>query len=147
MSTSKHEPGTGRRRRAHVVLVVEDDDSIRDEVSAVLQCAGYRVLEATDGEQALRLLLSHDMPEPALIVLDMWLPRMTGQELLQVVRGYHRLERIPVIITSASQVFAHFAQVRDAGWLAKPFDADALLTEVSKRCELEQTSSPAASSA
>ena len=145
MSTSEDKRGSGTRRRLRIVLVVEDDDGCRDEVCGVLQNAGYAVLEAADGEQALRVLLSEQTPEPTVIVLDMWLPRMTGQELVRVIRNYHRLARIPLVLTSASQVFADYATAKHAGWLPKPFDAEALLAQVSQRCA-EPSSSPVASS-
>ena len=145
MGISEGKRGTGKRRRARVVLVVEDDDAVRDEVCAALQSAGYAVLQATDGEEALGVLLSNDKPEPTVIVLDMWLPRMTGQELLQVVQGYHRLAKIPIVISSASHLFEHYAEARHAGWLPKPYDADALLSAVNVRCEPEVASSPASS--
>jgi len=54
MSTSEDQRGSGTRRRARIVLVVEDDDGCRDEVRGVLQSAGYAVLEAANGEQALQ---------------------------------------------------------------------------------------------
>jgi CheY-like chemotaxis protein len=147
MSTSDEKRGSRTRRRPRVALVVEDDDGCRDEVRGVLQSAGYAVLEAADGEQALQVLLSDQKPEPTVIVLDMWLPRMSGQELMRVLRNYHRLARIPLVLTSASHVFADYAGAKNAGWLPKPFDAEALLAEVSRRCGGEPPSSPVASSA
>jgi CheY-like chemotaxis protein len=147
MSTPEANRGSGTHRRARVVLVVEDDDGCRDEVCGALQNAGYAVLEAADGEQALKVLLSDQMPEPAVIVLDMWLPRMTGQDLLRVIRNYHRLARIPLVLTSASEMFADYAMAKHAGWLPKPFDAEALLAQVNQRCGGEPWSSPVASSA
>jgi CheY-like chemotaxis protein len=147
MSTSDSKRGSGTRRRVRIALVVEDDDGCRDEVRCVLQSAGYGVLEAADGEQALQMLLSDKMPEPTVIVLDMWLPRMTGQDLLRVIRNYHRLARIPLVLTSASEMFADYATAKHAGWLPKPFDAGALLAQVDERCSGEPSSSPVASSA
>jgi len=143
---SGHERGSGVRRRPRVVLVVEDDDGCRDEVCGALQNAGYAVLEAADGEQALRVLLSEQIPDPTVILLDMWLPRMTGQELMRVLRDDRRLSRIPVVLTSASEEFEDYAAAKNVGWLPKPFDGETLLTEVSKRCGAETPSSPAASS-
>jgi CheY-like chemotaxis protein len=147
MNTSEAKRGSGTRRQVRIVLVVEDDDGCRDEVCGVLQDAGYAVLEAADGEQALQVLLSDQMPEPTVILLDMWLPRMTGQDLLRVIRNYHRLARIPLVLTSASEMFADYAVAKRAGWLPKPFDAQTLLAQVSQRCGGEPSSSPIASSA
>lgn len=147
MSTSAGKRDSGARRRPRVVLVVEDDDGLRDEVRVVLQSAGYAVLATANAEQALEVLLSDGKPEPMVIVLDVWLPRMTGQELFRLLRNYHRLARIPVVFTSASHVFADYARTKNAGWLPKPFDAETLLAEVSQRCTGDPSSSPFSSSA
>src|SRR5262245_47300512 len=93
---------TGKRGRGGVVLVVEDDDDCRDEVCDGLRGAGYTPLEAADGAQALELLISDRAPEPELILLDLGLPVMTGQELLKVMKGYHRLAQIPIVLMSAN---------------------------------------------
>jgi len=146
MSTSDGKRESGTRTRPRVVLVVEDDDACRDEVRGVLQSAGFAVLEAVDAEQALAVLLSDDKPEPTVIVLDVWLPRMSGQELFRLLRNYRRLARIPVVFTSANHVFGDYAEARNAGWLPKPFDAETLLAEVSQRCGGDPSSSPVASS-
>jgi DNA-binding response OmpR family regulator len=145
MGTSIEKYGSGRRERKPVVLVVEDDEGCRDEVRQTLQSA-YVVLEAADAEEALRLLLSDQAPEPMVILLDIWLPRMTGPELLRVLRNYHRLARIPVILTSASYAYADYVRVNatEAGWMPKPFDSATLLAEVEKRCGTEPSSGPAA---
>jgi len=145
MRTSIQDRGTGRRRCVPVVLVVEDDEGCRDEVREVLEDAEYVVLEAADAEEALRLLLSDRTPEPMVIVLDIWLPGMTGPELLRLLRNYHRLARIPVILTSASHAFADYVRVNasEAGWMPKPFDSVTLLAEVEKRCRAAPSSGPA----
>ena len=140
------ETGSGKRRRARVVLVVEDDDGCRDEVRQILESADYVVLEAADGEQALRLLLSDRTPEPMVIMLDIWLPGMTGPELLRLLRSNERLARIPVILTSASHAFADYVRINatEAGWMPKPFDSETLLAEIGKRCGTEPSSGSAA---
>src|ERR1041385_478149 len=91
----------GRRQRTSVVLVVEDDADCREMICGTLKEAGYAVFEAEDGAQALRLLLAEDTPQPAVIVLDLRLPVMSGPELLKVLKSYYRLAQIPVILTSA----------------------------------------------
>jgi two-component system, OmpR family, phosphate regulon response regulator PhoB len=145
MRTSNEKTGRSRRRRDPVVLVVEDDEGCRDEVRQVLENAEYFVLEAADGEEALRLLLSDQTPDPVVIVLDIWLPGMTGPELLRLLRNYHRFARIPVILTSASHAFADYVRINasEAGWMPKPFDSATLLAEVGKRCGSEPSSGPA----
>ena len=133
---------TGKRKRAPVVLVVEDDLTCRDALGETLKDAGYVVLEAGDGEHALRMLLDDDMPEPMAIVLDLWLPIMSGPELLKVLRGYHRLSRIPVILTSAGPPY-RAETGGEAAWLPRPFEAERLLALVASCCAA--TDAPASS--
>jgi two-component system chemotaxis response regulator CheY len=124
---------SGSRKRVRVALVVDDDTGYREMMSRTLRDAGYGVLEAADGSEALLTLLSEDTPKPTVIVLDLWMPRMSGPELLKVVRSYHRLSHIPVILTSEGDRYAgDFA--KDAGWLSKPFEAEQLLALVDELC-------------
>jgi CheY-like chemotaxis protein len=109
------------------VLVVDDNDDFRDAICAFLRARGYGALAARDGQDALDLLFS--APTPAVIVLDLHMPHMTGWELLRVLRSYGRLERVPVVIVSASArvVSPHTIPTTI---LAKPFDAATLLEVV-----------------
>jgi CheY-like chemotaxis protein len=75
---------------------VEDDKNVRDTAAAILKSAGYEVLTATDGLDALQSL---DGPLPDLIVSDLRMPRMSGFEFLAVVR--HRFPQIPTVAISA----------------------------------------------
>jgi CheY-like chemotaxis protein len=115
------------------VLVVEDDIACREAISATLREAGYVVLEAGDGAEALQLLLANEKPMPMVIVLDLRLPIMSGPELLKILKGYHRFSQIPVILTSAGPAYKLEASP-EMGWLAKPFDAERLVTLVTERC-------------
>jgi DNA-binding response OmpR family regulator len=123
---------SGRRRRVPAVLVVEDDVACRGEISATLKEAGFVVIEAGDGAEALRLLLTSTMPPPMVIVLDLRLPIMSGPEFLKILKGYHRFSQIPVILTSAGP--AYKLATSEMGWLAKPFDGERLVALVTERC-------------
>jgi len=103
-----------------------------------LKDAGFAVLEAEDGTQALRILLTENAPEPSVIVLDLRLPTMSGPEPLKVLRSYHRFSRIPVILTSAGPRYIDGRN--EAGWLPKPFDAERLIALVSERCSVPRCS-------
>jgi len=124
---------TGRRRRARMVLVVEDDVDCREIICNTLKEAGYAVFEADDGAQALRFLLADNTPEPMVIVLDLWLPTMSGPELLKVLKSYHRLSRIPVILTSAGPRYVAESTANTA-WLPKPFEDERLIALVNEHC-------------
>lgn len=133
---------TGRRKRARIVLVVEDDADCRENICNTLKDGGYAALEAVDGAHALQLLLADGTPEPVAIVLDLGLPIMSGPELLKVLKGYHRLSRIPVILTSGGPRYVGDVAA-SAAWLPKPFDEENLLALVNERCRaLEPPSEP-----
>ena len=124
-----HEP-SGTRRRAPLALVVDDDAGYREMVRAMLTDAGYVVLEAPDGIEALQLLAMEGAAEPDIIVLDVQMPRMTGPELVRELRNNLRLARIPVIFTSGAPRRPIVDVDREPEWLPKPFDADRLLALV-----------------
>lgn len=130
----------GSSRTARVVLVVEDDTACRDELCDALRSAGYAPLEAINGVQALNMLVSGRTPEPALILLDLAMPQMTGEELLTVLSSYTRLARIPVILMSAHRSRPYHPT--DTGWLPKPFSPEVLLEEVTKRCRKFESRPP-----
>ena len=89
-------PGALRHPRAadHTVLLVEDLDEHRYLYATVLRLAGYRVLEAADGERALALARE---ALPSLIVLDMGLPVLDGWQVIQLLRANPVTRAIPVI--------------------------------------------------
>jgi CheY-like chemotaxis protein len=126
---------TGKRRRRPRVLVVDDEEAYRQMVSDILNGAGYVVVEAGDGADALEMLLDPEAPEPNVLVLDLQMPRMSGPELLKVMKSYHRLNRIPVIVSSAGPRYGMAADPESA-WLPKPFLPDQLLELVRQASEL-----------
>jgi CheY-like chemotaxis protein len=127
---------TGRRARARVVLVVDDDRDCREMMCGTLRDYGYTVLESGNGADALLLLLADNMPEPSVIVLDQMMPTMSGQELLRLLRSYRRLARIPVILVSAGPRYVGDGS-KGTAWLAKPFDAERFVALVGERSASE----------
>ena len=112
------------------VLVVDDDPGIRTILQAVLEDAGYTVETASDGVEALERIAAR---RPALVLLDLQLPLLTGQEVLAELR---RLAvPVPVVFLSAGMRAEHEATRHGAdAALAKPFDLDALLAVVERFC-------------
>jgi len=131
-------PQTARRRRARIVLVVDDDRDCREMMCGTLRDFGYTVFESDNGADALLLLLAESTPEPSVILLDQMMPTMSGEELLRLIKGYHRLARIPVILVSAGPRYVGEGS-KDAAWLEKPFDADRLVALVDERCASESS--------
>jgi c-di-GMP phosphodiesterase len=113
------------------VLVVEDHTDTREHVCELLRIAGYEVLEAANGSVALELLVAHVERQPCLIILDLEMPVMTGWEFLSLIRNYHRLSRIPVLVTSGSDAcLDELSRSGVVGFLRKPYALDELLTHV-----------------
>ena len=118
---------------AHVVgpiLVIDDAADSRELLRTVLEGTGYSVLEASNGEEALRLLTAASAPEPRLIVLDLNMPVMTGWEFLAIVKSYHRLSRIPVLVISGQLHDDALGHGAIAHRLSKPIAVEELLGTV-----------------
>lgn len=105
------------------ILLIEDDAGIREALATGLEGAGLSVDVAVDGIDGLARL--QDGVEPAVIVLDMRMPRLGGEEFLRAMRANPRFEHVPVITMTAGhpppddpEVLAH---------LHKPFDLEDLL--------------------
>jgi CheY-like chemotaxis protein len=107
------------------VLVVDDDEAERTAVGGVLLADGFAVVLADDGEQAL-VVLDYGAP-PALVLLDLMMPRVTGWQVLDTMARTARLADIPVIVLTAFALRAGLP----AGCrvLHKPFERDVLLAE------------------
>src|SRR6185312_5941759 len=100
------------------VLVVEDDPSTLESVRDMLLRAGYAVDTATTGRDALGKLL--DEKQPSVIVLDIRMPVMDGRQFLTVVRAYHRLASIPVIVLTAAELAPQLSESIEVV-MRKPF--------------------------
>jgi CheY-like chemotaxis protein len=108
------------------VLVVEDDDDIRDVMQEVLASEGYRVDVARDGRDALAKLEGGG--HPPLILLDMMMPTMDGETFLKILKSNPALADAPVVVISGSAAARDKAlALRAAHCLVKPFELDELL--------------------
>jgi CheY-like chemotaxis protein len=111
------------------ILVVEDDTGIREMLVECLTDAGYPVVEASNGQSALALLRGG--LAPALILLDLIMPLMNGQEFLSSLRAEPAVFTAPVVILTADQrEQAHAARLGVAAVVPKPMDLDILLSIV-----------------
>ncbi len=116
-------------QRSKTVLVVDDDRDVRDSVVQLLRDAGYHVEQAADGREAL-MLLDSMRPEPCLVLLDMMMPVMNGEEVLAALAESGRLAALPVVICSGHADRAHGVR----RLLRKPVSADVLLRLVEEFC-------------
>jgi len=105
-----------------VVLVVDDDYDIREALSDVLAAEGYSVITAADGGEALERLRGG--VRPAVMLLDLMMPRVSGVEVIDALRKDESLCQIPVVVCSANRG-VH-------GVLRKPVSVEELLEAVAR---------------
>ena len=113
------------------MIVVDDEPHVRDFAVQVLRSAGYRVLEAMSGAEALTLI-DRGADPVHLVVTDLVMPEMSGQELARRLFATHR--GVKVLFISGFATDPHALRSLgdlEAGFLAKPFSAQALASTVS----------------
>ena len=113
------------------ILVVDDDEDIRDSLRYLLEARGYTVAEAIHGKEALAWLETGR--RPCLIVLDLMMPVMTGFQFLQVLRSDPVHADTPVVVSSAWPDRAEVA-THVQGIIRKPFKLAELLGYASRYC-------------
>ena len=120
-----------------LVLIVEDNEKSMKLLRDVLVATGYSTLEATTGEDAVSLALSHT---PALVLMDVQLPGIDGVEALVRLRRDARTETIPVLALTAQAMHGdreRFLEAGFDGYLSKPMDVAELLRTVEEYCGRE----------
>ena len=117
---------------AHKLLIIDDDDDIRESLVALLRGEGYDVAGARTALDALTLLAQGTFV-PDAILLDLFMPAMSGEQFDQTIQRHPAWSKIPVIICSAGPVPPEIAATAFAV-LRKPFDLDRLLHVVRAAC-------------
>jgi CheY-like chemotaxis protein len=112
------------------VLVVDDDESIRESVAMFLIDEGYPVAVAGDGDEALERVAERS---PALILLDIRMPRMNGIEFAAAYRALPGPHAPIVVMTAGRDARQRAEEIGADGYLAKPFDLDDLVAAVARR--------------
>ena len=118
------------------ILVVEDDRNILSMIQTVLDTNGYQVLTAQRCQQGILMLTSH---VPDLVILDLGLPDMDGEEFIRIVRGS---SRIPIIVLSARTEERDKVSALDLGandYITKPFGTAELLARVRASLRINRT--------
>lgn len=115
------------------VLVVEDDNGIRMAISSILERQGYEVTTVTDGLEALEQVDKSD-----LVLLDIFLPKITGDEFLRRIRAKGNM--VPVVLMSAAMPEAEamecFKEFKVIDYVAKPFRTKDLVEKVNKAASI-----------
>ena len=120
--------GPGKPARGPLVLVVDDDDQVREIVRVNLELEGYTVREAANANDGLAAV---DDEAPDLILLDVMMPQVDGWEMLRRVQERHGIGSIPVVMFSG-QLESGGAEAKERGaeaFVGKPFDLRALIEQ------------------
>jgi len=115
------------------ILVVDDEPDMLDVATIRLKHSGYEIIPAIDAEQALTFLQKESCD---LILLDLFLPKMQGDELCKKLKSSDKFKHIPIIIFTASVIRTRFLEdINEMGaddCLMKPFEPQDLLSKVRK---------------
>lgn len=113
------------------VLVIEDDNGIRMAIQSILERQGYQVSSAVDGEEALKQVEAEKVD---VVLLDIFLPKITGDEFLKRIRAKGNL--VPVVLMSAAMpevdALECFKEFKVVDYVAKPFRTKDLVDKVNK---------------
>jgi two-component system chemotaxis response regulator CheY len=119
------------------VLVVDDSLMVRQQVKRALVTAGFDVVEAQDGIDALEKAKA--TPDVALVICDVNMPRMGGLDFLEAFRQDERFKAVPVVMLTTeaqSELVARSKALGAKGWIIKPFKPE-LLTAAAKRLAIQ----------
>jgi CheY-like chemotaxis protein len=114
------------------VLLVEDNEDNRNIYRIILEHAGYRVVEAEDGEEGIRLARELG---PDLILMDISIPKIDGWEATRILKADERTRSIPVIALTAHAMVSDRARAQEVGcdgYLAKPVEPRRVMEEVQR---------------
>ncbi|WP_345949101.1 MULTISPECIES: response regulator transcription factor [unclassified Mucilaginibacter] len=110
------------------ILVCDDDEGILDMVSFVLEDSGYDVIPERNSLNVYSLI---EKEQPDLLLLDLWMPVLSGDQVLRVLKSNPQTKGLPVIVISASTEGKKIAEEAGASsFIAKPFDIDQLVNRV-----------------
>jgi CheY-like chemotaxis protein len=119
----------GRASASRVILVVDDDGSIRDQMRRFLVREGYDVVTAGNGADAIKLARQ---VKPALITLDVLMPGADGWSVLQDLKADHELANIPVVMLTMLDEKQRGYALGAAEYMTKPIERDRLRTLIAK---------------
>jgi two-component system cell cycle response regulator DivK len=134
-SASPESPGGGRPTDVPLVLIVDDNEKNLKLARDVLRAAGLHTLEAARGDEAIVLATDH---RPDVVLLDLRLPDMNGEDVAHELRRGAETARIPVVALSASRYAWSSDQLLAAGfdgYLQKPIDVRAFPGQVRSFCQ------------
>lgn len=115
----------------HIVLVVDDEEGIRENIAEALVEVGYAVRTARNGAEAIAVINEGILP--CLIILDLWMPIMDGWKFMEHLRDNPETRGVPVFIITAADAIRNVG-MGEVGLIRKPFAIDALLRVCARFC-------------
>ncbi len=113
-----------------VILIVEDDEAIRESLQELMVMEGYSVLLSENGQHALDLLQGLEKA-PSLILLDLTMPVMDGKTfLVELKKQLPQFKGVPILVATAAGPKSFAGQCDPSMVLTKPFDVDRLLEKI-----------------
>jgi two-component system chemotaxis response regulator CheY len=115
------------------IITVDDSASVRQMVSFTLKGAGYEVMEACDGKDALAKLSAGSKAD--MVITDLNVPNMNGIELIKALRANPAYKFVPIVLLTTESQDSKKQEGKAAGatgWIVKPFKPDQLLSVIKK---------------
>jgi CheY-like chemotaxis protein len=112
------------------ILIVEDENDIRETMKLVLELEGFVVLTASHGKEALDVLLHTQLP--CVIFLDFMMPVMNGEEFLNAIKAEPKFSNIPVVMCSAAGGVVQ--RIKVDAFVKKPFEIDTVVQYANRYC-------------
>ena len=135
LSESNNTVPQAERVRRTRVLLAEDDRALRRFLEVVLERAGYKVIPAADGLEAMKLALSTQID---IVVTDAMMPNLSGHEFCRFLRNSQTLSHLPVILLSALERKEPNQNVEQVdAFLSKPVSAETLVECIEKLLALK----------
>jgi CheY-like chemotaxis protein len=120
------------RRDRHLILVVDDDQDLRESLREILEEEGFETIGATNGKEAMDLLRTAGQPQPRLILLDIMMPVMTGLDVVDHLRKAAPFVWTPVVFMTAFRTLVKTDEKTRV--LCKPFSIDGVLSAIRNAC-------------
>jgi CheY-like chemotaxis protein len=130
------DPTMKKKREVHSmgkILVVDDEEALRDLSELALRRDGYKVYTASHGHEGLRVVSEH--PDLLCLLVDLNMPKMSGLEFIQRIRTLKAADNAAVVVVTAhanKKVIQEGASLRIDAWISKPFKTDKLLETVGR---------------
>jgi DNA-binding response OmpR family regulator len=122
----------GRANRMGRILIVDDREEVRAALAMMLEDRGYEIIEATDGNQVLPMVLEY---RPDLVLLDLAMPAKDGFQALREVKANEQAAGVPIIVITARTDLADQAKALSMGvadYVTKPFSVAAVVARISE---------------